>query len=452
LQDFNPNNLLVDKSKPTNTLCQKKPTGSNPCAAHAQEESHRPLAKSSQLFHVDLSQTDNPPAQRSSYTPLQDSITIPKTETGATRGPTNFDLSVIFDEHRRPTGIPAGFFYEATMPDAVTVSAKYVFLDIVGYSRNRSVEAQTDIIAVLNELVHSVARANHCHPERILFIPTGDGICISLLNIDTPYDAHLAIALDLLAALQQYNSQTSDPQRQFQVRIGVNENVDNQVVDINGQRNVAGAGINVAQRVMGLAGANNIFLTHTVYDRLSQREKYMGHFVKHLATVKHGLSLTVFQYVDPEALGLNSTPPTELQPKPEMEPKLDQMTAYYFANLVKHSDFIKRKMTGSFRNYSLRILIWILAQDCVTNAAATGLDLPSFKLDSSKTLEQHLTEIDSSMIWVLVELSEYILFKGIDRNFHKYLIGYSQFAVSEDGIRKLQIEWPDVAREFGLLQ
>ncbi len=36
----------------------------------------------------------------------------------------------------------------------VTVDAKYVFLDIVGFTRNRSVEAQSDIVGYLNGIVN----------------------------------------------------------------------------------------------------------------------------------------------------------------------------------------------------------------------------------------------------------------------------------------------------------
>lgn len=55
--------------------------------------------------------------------------------------------------------------------------------------------------------------------------------------------------------------------------MGINTNADNLVTDINGARNLAGAGINIAQRVMDSADGNQILVSHSVYDTLRDREK-----------------------------------------------------------------------------------------------------------------------------------------------------------------------------------
>ena len=66
--------------------------------------------------------------------------------------------------------------------------------------------------------------------------------------------------------------------RKFDVRIGVNENVDNLIFDINDRANLTGAGINYARRIMDYADGGNILISQTVYERLSQREKYLEKF------------------------------------------------------------------------------------------------------------------------------------------------------------------------------
>jgi hypothetical protein len=63
----------------------------------------------------------------------------------------------------------------------VDVAAKYVFLDIVGFTRNRTVEAQADIVKQLNAIVIEAVKESGSPRDKFIFIPTGDGIC----NLDT---------------------------------------------------------------------------------------------------------------------------------------------------------------------------------------------------------------------------------------------------------------------------
>jgi Adenylate and Guanylate cyclase catalytic domain len=84
--------------------------------------------------------------------------------------------------------------------------------------------------------------------------------------------------LAILNELKDRNSKAHDEMRQFEVRIGLNENVDNRVVDINGRPNVAGAGINMAQRVMSPADGSQILIGAAVYETLRHRECYMNTF------------------------------------------------------------------------------------------------------------------------------------------------------------------------------
>src|SRR5688572_2581871 len=118
------------------------------------------------------------------------------------------------------------------MNKARTIPAKYIFLDIVGFSLGRSVEAQTDLVHTLNQLVRDALAAHEITSSQLLLLPTGDGICIALLNREDPFDIHLQIALSLLERLHKYNESVEDEMRKFQVRIGINANTDNLVTDI----------------------------------------------------------------------------------------------------------------------------------------------------------------------------------------------------------------------------
>lgn len=195
----------------------------------------------------------------------------------------------------------------------VDVAAKYVFLDIVGFTRNRTVEAQADIVKQLNAIVIEAVKESGSPRDKFIFIPTGDGICIGLLNVEAPVDVHMQIALSILERISKYNASAQNKARQFQVRIGINANTDTLVVDINNRQNIAGAGISMASRIMGLADGDQIIVGQSVYDTLRYREKYDSAFRSYRATVKHGAMLDVYQFVAGRHNGLNTEEPKSLK-------------------------------------------------------------------------------------------------------------------------------------------
>ena len=192
------------------------------------------------------------------------------------------------------------------MPKSKTVVGKYVFLDIVSYSYGRTVEAQSDVIDAINKIVKESLQSLKIEEKNRILIPTGDGICIALLDITNPFDIHVQLALKILELLNKYNKNQKDSMRQFKVRIGINENTDNFITDINNHRNVAGAGITEAQRIMDQAEGGNIFLGRTVYNHLCNRERYINKFKGYTTTVKRGVKLEVYQFIDPALEYLNS--------------------------------------------------------------------------------------------------------------------------------------------------
>lgn len=195
---------------------------------------------------------------------------------------------------------------DSTLPKhGVDVAAKYIFLDIVGFTRNRKTEAQADIVKQLNIVVNEAVKSQSISEDKVIFIPTGDGICIVLLSVEHPVDIHIKIALDILKNLDAYNTSMPDVTRQFQVRIGINAHPDILVVDINNRQNIAGVGISTASRIMGLADGGHIVVGHSVYSALQSREKYDSAFRSYKATVKHGDVLDIYQLIKQGYKGLN---------------------------------------------------------------------------------------------------------------------------------------------------
>lgn len=207
----------------------------------------------------------------------------------------------------------------------VDVAAKYIFLDIVGFTHNRSTEAQAEIVKQLNEIVSEALEHKSISSDQRIFLPTGDGICIALLTIENPFDIHIQIALSILNRLNTYNASTQSETRRFHVRIGIDANTDTLVADINNQQNIAGAGISMASRIMNLADGNQILVGQAVYDILRHREKYTSAFKAFQATVKHDTQISVFQFISADHEWLNTSPPTRCQSNEESQTRISNV-------------------------------------------------------------------------------------------------------------------------------
>ncbi|MBM2838431.1 MAG: hypothetical protein HW415_1056 [Deltaproteobacteria bacterium] len=336
----------------------------------------------------------------------------------------------------------------------LTERLKYIFLDIVKYTK-RSVEAQSDVIKELNKAVKDSVKKNGLQLENIIFIPTGDGICLAIRG-NLPFDIHMLIAVDILAKIQEYNAAQKDTVRQFGVRIGINENVDNIIEDINGKTNVAGSGINFASRIMDNADEGQILVSTVVYDILQAREKYMSSFKSYTATIKHGIKIPVYQYIKEGLAGLNTSAPSILSDK-KIVYSLSKKSAYYFAYAIKNKDILITKTKGESYNYVPVILLWYLAEDSCEMAVCRDFDSANLKQPGNGKLsvEEQFDVIDSTYFWILCNLSEFIVESHLNK-FHrdsfeddKYGIK-CWFIINKYGQQKLKKDHPEIWQEFSL--
>lgn len=210
------------------------------------------------------------------------------------------------------------------MSEPKTIPAKYVFLNIVGFTHNRSVEAQAEIIQALNSIVESVVREFGLTKEDVLFLPSGDGLCVALLNIESPYDIHLLIALNVIREISRYNARTADKMRRFEAHVGLNAYTDNFITDINGNRNIAGTGVSTAARVMSRADGNQVLVSQAVFDALQYHEKYLSSFRSFKTKLENGDDFTVHQFIAPGHEGLNVAVPQSLKTAVRTEPQQQQ--------------------------------------------------------------------------------------------------------------------------------
>ena len=142
-----------------------------------------------------------------------------------------------------------------------TFICSVLFLDIVEYSQ-RSVAEQIALKerfnAVLTEAITGVPT-----DDRII-LDTGDGAAVSFLG--DPEDTLFA-GMSLRDSVATYDASTGP---RLQIRVGVNLGPVRLVKDINGQPNIIGDGINVAQRVMSFAEPGQILVSRSYYDVMAR--------------------------------------------------------------------------------------------------------------------------------------------------------------------------------------
>src|ERR1700731_3659130 len=156
-----------------------------------------------------------------------------------------------------------------------------LFIDIVGYSKLLITE-QSEQLQKLKEIVRGTEQVRLAESQgKLLRLPTGDG---GALVFRTTPEAPVLCALEIAKELKAYPD--------LKVRMGIHSGPVNEITDLNEQANIAGAGINTAQRVMDCGDAGHILLSKHVADDLEQYPQWRSHLhdlgeceVKHGACV-----------------------------------------------------------------------------------------------------------------------------------------------------------------------
>ena len=179
--------------------------------------------------------------------------------------------------------------------------AHVLFIDIVGYSK-LLIDEQSEALQELNGIVHKTDAVREAETaEKLLILPTGDGMALVFTrSVEEPVECALEIS-------QALRAQPSLP-----VRMGIHSGPVHHVADANQRENIAGAGINVAQRVMDCGDAGHILVSKRVADDLAQYRRWQPylHDVGDVE-VKHGVVVSIVNlYAD--VVG-NPAPPPKLK-------------------------------------------------------------------------------------------------------------------------------------------
>jgi TolB-like protein/class 3 adenylate cyclase/Tfp pilus assembly protein PilF len=186
--------------------------------------------------------------------------------------------------------------------------AHVLFIDIVGYSK-LLIDEQRDYLHTLNEVVRETDSFRGADAAgKLTRLPTGDGM--ALLFATTP-DAPVSCALQIAKALRSHP--------ELRVRMGIHSGPVSGITDVNDRSNVAGAGINLAQRVMDCGDAGHILLSKHVADDLEQYRQWRSHLHDlGECEVKHDVRLHVVNLYTDE-LG-NQAVPEKLRQANETQP------------------------------------------------------------------------------------------------------------------------------------
>ena len=168
--------------------------------------------------------------------------------------------------------------------DATMKLAHVLFMDIVSYSALPT-DQQSRTLTTLQEIVLGTAEVARAQEEnQLISLATGDGMALVFFNDPM---APVQCALEISKALKGHP--------EIKLRMGVHSGPVNEIVDVNERANVAGSGINMAQRVMDSGDAGHILLSRRVAEDLGQYSSWQPflHDLKEVE-VKHGVRVHVF--------------------------------------------------------------------------------------------------------------------------------------------------------------
>ena len=158
-----------------------------------------------------------------------------------------------------------------------------LFIDIVGYSQ-LLITQQSEQVETLRRIVRGTAQSRAAEAEgNLIRLPTGDG---GALVFRTTPEAPVLCALEISQELKKHPG--------LRVRMGIHSGPVNAITDLNEQANIAGAGINIAQRVMDCGDAGHILLSKHVAEDLEHYPRWQP-YLHDLGEceVKHGVRVSI---------------------------------------------------------------------------------------------------------------------------------------------------------------
>jgi TolB-like protein/class 3 adenylate cyclase/Tfp pilus assembly protein PilF len=171
-------------------------------------------------------------------------------------------------------------------PDVQLEIGHVLFMDVVGYSK-LLVNEQRELVEQLGQIVRNTEQVRIAEAaNKLIRVPAGDGMALVFFN--SP-EAPVRCAMEISKELREHP--------QLQLRMGIHSGPVNRVRDVNDRTNVAGAGINTAQRVMDCGDAGHILLSRHIAEDLGHYRQWQPdlHDLGE-CTVKHGARIHLVNF------------------------------------------------------------------------------------------------------------------------------------------------------------
>src|SRR5436190_10732411 len=222
-----------------------------------------------------------------------------------------------------------------------------LFIDIVGYSK-LLINEQSEQIQKLKQIARGTKQFRLAEAEgKVLRLPTGDGGALVFRN--SP-EAPVLCAMEITEELQKSPASREKPQ--LRLRMGIHSGPVNEVTDLNEQANIAGAGINIAQRVMDCGDAGHILLSRRVADDLKHYARWRPYLHEiGECKVKHGEIISLVNFYT-EELGNPQRPQNIRGAAPAKS-----VAVLPFVNMSadKHDEYLSDGMTEELINALARV-------------------------------------------------------------------------------------------------
>ncbi|MEY2540229.1 MAG: hypothetical protein QOG67_3969 [Verrucomicrobiota bacterium] len=237
--------------------------------------------------------------------------------------------------------------------------------DIVGYSK-LMIDQQTTLLRTLNDVVRATEQFRRAEESgKLLRIPTGDGIVLVFFtHPQDPVECAVQIAHGLKA------------HPEIELRMGVHSGPVNRISDVNQRSNVAGAGINMSQRVMDCGDAGHILLSKRVAEDLAHYSKWRPHLQEvGECEVKHGAKIDIVNLYTGE-VG-NPAPPEKFLRAKQNQDAASLAADAATAAAADRAAAVRRRKIALIAGSVIAIIavatgLWIFSQRKLATATATA--------------------------------------------------------------------------------
>lgn len=249
---------------------------------------------------------------------------------------------------------------DASAPNGHQI-AHVLFLDVVGFTKLRSPK-QRLVLSKLQDIVRATTDFRQATKAgKLIALPTGDGMALVFLTSVGSSGTAVCCAEAITHAIREHNETTTDDDAKIKVRMGIHSGTVVTVLDVNDRPNVAGEGINTAQRVMDCGDVGHILLSSVAYRLVPDEPDRTGQFKPlGIVKVKHDQTINLFSWAHNE-IG-NEETPSRITSEQELE---RSRFAKITAQIEKEREVQTAKVMAELRRAKSRERLWWVSAICV---------------------------------------------------------------------------------------